>query len=67
MKTIRDELEDAIKLTENEIKESLQRFHNDTGMIPRSISFKLIDIKSCDMNEPGKVIIVNRVDLLANT
>jgi len=67
MKSIRDILEEETKKTEKEIKESLQKFHDITGMIPANVSFNIIDIKTCQPDEPRKVILVSSVYLKANT
>jgi len=66
-KSLRDILEDEIDKTEDEIKIALQKFHNATGMIPTSISFNAIDIKTCSPDEPRKVILISSVNLRANT
>lgn len=65
--SLRDQLEDAIEATENEIQKVLQRFHDNTGMIPRDITFECIDVKSNIPHEPRKVILVSHVNLTANT
>ena len=67
MKNIRDMLEDATAKAENEIKESLQKFHDDTGMIPSCVSFEVVDIKTCSSDEPRKVMLVNFVNVTAHT
>lgn len=66
-KSIRDILEDEVRKTENEIKESLQRYHDVTGMIPSLVTFIIIDVKTVDPNEPRKVILISSVSLASNT
>jgi len=66
-KSILDMLEDATTKAENEIRETLQKFHNETGMIPGCVSFEVIDVKTCSPDEPRKVILVSSVNVTAHT
>ena len=66
-KSLRDMLEDSTTKAEHKIREVLQEFHDETGMIPRGVSFEAIDIKTCSLDEPRKVILVSSVNLTANT
>jgi len=43
--TLRDSLNNATKKTEQKIRVALQEFHNETGMIPRSVEFDIIDVR----------------------
>lgn len=65
-KSIRDVLEEEIAITENEIRNSLQKFHDKTGMIPKSVRFELIDVAAMD-DKRRKVYHVSRVDLTSST
>lgn len=65
-KSIRDQLDDAIKEAEEAIKKVLQNFHNKKGMVPRSLSFDAIDVMELG-SKHGTDIQVSRVKLVANT
>ncbi len=66
VKSIRYIIEDEIGKTEREIKDSLQRYHDATGMIPTAIYFESIDVKTCAADEPRKSILVSNVTLISN-
>lgn len=63
-KNIKETLEEAVIKAEGEIKKTLQRFHDDTGMIPESVSFELVDVTSSERRD---VYMVNRVKLSSHT
>ncbi len=63
-KNIKETLEEAVIKTECEIKKALQKFHDDTGMIPESVSFDLLEVSS---SERMGVYMVNSVNLSSHT
>lgn len=65
--SLREQLYEATTKAENEIKETLQRFHDETGMIPKAVTFDSLDTSDCSLGGESKSILVCCVVLKANT
>lgn len=66
MAKIRDEIEKEVAKTEAEIMDSLQRFHDLTGMVPGCVSFEVINIDINGQSE-RKSLMVTNVNLTSYT
>jgi len=64
---IRDELEKAVTTAQNSIAAILQKFHNETGMIPVEINFQPLDVRTMEDFGKSKRVIISNVELRANT
>jgi len=66
--SLRNILEAETKKAECEIRKILQQYHDRTGMVPASINFSSLDVRTWEdyANQCTKIL-VNEVYLKANT
>lgn len=64
---LNEELQKEVQKTQEAIRNELQSFHNRTGLIPVSVDFETIDIREQADSGQRKRILVEGVDLKANT
>jgi len=63
MESIADIINKATRNVEEKIRNILQNYHYETGMIPEDIQFAVTDTSTHDK----KSVIISRVDLKART
>ena len=66
-KSLRSELNHHVGIAQTSIKDALQKLHDDTGLIPISVDFDAIDVRTFEQHEKEKAILIASVDIRANT
>lgn len=51
---MRQELENHTKVTEQKIRDALQEFHDNTGLIPTSVTLSMVDVRTVGQMDAGK-------------
>lgn len=65
--TLTNQVQAKVAEAENAIMAVLQKFHSETGLVPRSISFDVLDVREHEDFGKRKRVLVSGVQLAANT
>ncbi len=64
---LREQINALITKAEHDIQHALQELHDTTGMIPESIDFEAIDVRTIGQYSGARIIEISRVELRAHT
>jgi len=64
---LRASIEANLEQAQREIQDTLQRFHDATGLIPIRMEFDCIDVRCVTDGDKEKCILVSNLRLHANT
>jgi len=65
---MREQLEEQTRIAEHKIRKALQEFHEAIGLVPISIYFEMVDVRTMEEHANGKrSVIVGQLSLRAST
>lgn len=64
---LKDQIDSEVKKAEESIQKALQDLHESIGLIPVSVNFDSVDIRTMEEYGKHKRVLISNVEVIANT